>query len=172
MKSFAHLTAFLSLLLSGAMFGFFYAWVCSTMWGLDAAPPTVSIQAMQAMNASVRNSVFAPAFFGTPVALLLAAGVAYAVRSNVSAAAFALAAVVYLFGVFAVTMLVNVPMNQALAAIDVASARDQAERLWQDYSVPWQAWNAARAVAAGVALLLTGIGLKVMGSRGTTAGGT
>lgn len=56
-------------LLSGAIFGFFYAWVCSTMWGLDAADPRVAISAMQAMNASVRNIVFAPAFFGTPVAL-------------------------------------------------------------------------------------------------------
>ena len=65
------------LVLSAAIFGFFYAWVCSTMWGLDAAPPLVAVQAMQAMNASVRNAVFAPAFFGTPAVLLLAAGGAY-----------------------------------------------------------------------------------------------
>ena len=32
-----------SLLLGGAIFGFFYAWVCSTMWGLDAADPFVAI---------------------------------------------------------------------------------------------------------------------------------
>lgn len=28
---------YLSLLATGAIFGFFYAWVCSMMWGLDAA---------------------------------------------------------------------------------------------------------------------------------------
>lgn len=60
-----YLFAFLSLMLSGAIFGFFYAWVCSTMWGLDRAAPQVAIQAMQTMNASVRNAVIAPAFFGT-----------------------------------------------------------------------------------------------------------
>ncbi|WP_312895093.1 MULTISPECIES: hypothetical protein [Rhizobium] len=27
-----------SVVFSGAIFGFFYAWVCSTMWGLDRAP--------------------------------------------------------------------------------------------------------------------------------------
>lgn len=32
----------LTLLSIGAIFGFFYAWVCSTMWGLDATdPPSV-----------------------------------------------------------------------------------------------------------------------------------
>ena len=49
----------LSVVFSGAIFGFFYAWVCSTMWGLDATDPRVAIQAMQAMNGSVRNAVFA-----------------------------------------------------------------------------------------------------------------
>ncbi len=38
--------AFLSLILSGAIFGFFYAWICSTMWGLDAADPVIAIKAM------------------------------------------------------------------------------------------------------------------------------
>ena len=69
--------AVLSLLHSGAIFGFFYAWVCSTMWGLDAADPDVAISAMQAMNASVRNPIFAQAFFGTPLLLLAAALVAW-----------------------------------------------------------------------------------------------
>ncbi len=31
--------AILALLFSGAIFGFFYAWVCSIMWGLDAPIP-------------------------------------------------------------------------------------------------------------------------------------
>ena len=62
-----------SILLCGAIFGFFYAWVCSTMWGLDQADPRVAIAAMQAMNASVRNIVFFPAFFLTPVVLALTA---------------------------------------------------------------------------------------------------
>lgn len=62
----ARLLPLASLLLAAAIFGFFYAWVCSTMWGLDAADPAIAIQAMQAMNASVRNAVFFPAFFLTP----------------------------------------------------------------------------------------------------------
>lgn len=54
---------FLSLLLFGAIFGFFYAWICSTMWGLDTLDAN---SAIAAMNISVRNGVFMPAFLGTP----------------------------------------------------------------------------------------------------------
>jgi uncharacterized membrane protein len=67
----------LSLLGIGAIFVFFYAWVCSTMWGLDATDPHVAIAAMQAMNASVRNAVFFPAFFLTPILLGLTAAIAW-----------------------------------------------------------------------------------------------
>ena len=50
------------------------------MWGLDDADPRVAIAAMQAMNGSVRNAVFFPAFFLTPVVLGLAAALAWRER--------------------------------------------------------------------------------------------
>ena len=95
MKQLTFAVILLSLTLSAAIFGFFYAWVCSTMWGLDAADPRVAIGAMQAMNASVRNAVFAPIFFGTPFALAAAAALLLTGRQRRSAAAFAAAAIVY-----------------------------------------------------------------------------
>ncbi|MCY4440783.1 MAG: hypothetical protein OXE53_11320, partial [Deltaproteobacteria bacterium] len=81
--------AVLSLLFSGAVFGFFYAWVCSTLWGLDITDPNVAIVAMQAMNANVRNWVFAPAFFGTPVVLAATALVAWVSAERRAALLFA-----------------------------------------------------------------------------------
>ena len=84
--------AFAGLLLAGGIFGFFYAWICSTMWGLDAADPRVAIAAMQAMNASVRNAVFAPAFFGTPLVCALAAFAAFQAGHKGATRAFAAAA--------------------------------------------------------------------------------
>ncbi len=53
-------TGLLAIVFAGAIFGFFYAWVCSTMWGLDATDPRIAIAAMEAMNASVRNAVLRP----------------------------------------------------------------------------------------------------------------
>jgi uncharacterized membrane protein len=60
---FSTLISLHSLLLCGAIFGYFYAWICPTPWGLDQIDPNTAITAMQAMNASVRNVVFAPVFF-------------------------------------------------------------------------------------------------------------
>jgi len=149
-------TALLALLATGAIFGFFFAWVCSTMWGLDGADPRVAIEAMQAMNASVRNPVFALAFFGAPVFLAAAAAVAWAARAGSVARLFGLACALYLAGGLALTMLANVPMNVALAAVTIPADAAAAGALWSDYSAEWQAWNTARTVVCAVVLLLVG----------------
>ena len=156
------LSSLLSLLLSGAIFGFFYAWICSTMWGLDAADPRVAIAAMQAMNASVRNAVFAPAFFGTPLVLAVTAALALLAGYRRAALAFALAAGVYALGGLVLTATVNVPMNEALATVVVPADIGEAEAIWNDYSRPWQAWNITRTIASGTALLLTGVALMLL----------
>ena len=148
-----------SIMFSGAIFGFFYAWVCSTMWGLDQADPRVAIAAMQAMNASVRNAVFFPAFFLTPLVLGVTATVLSVGRQRASGRWFAAAAFVYLvFGLF-LTMAINVPMNEVLAEIGIPDDVEAARQIWQDYSVRWQFWNQMRTVASGLALVLASIGV-------------
>lgn len=169
MMLFLYPLALLSLLLSGGIFGFFYAWVCSTMWGLDAAHPAIAIEAMQAMNASVRNVVFAPAFFGTPLALIATAILAWLASARRAALLFGGAGLLYLFGGMILTMTVNVPMNEALAAVSVPEDAVEAARIWQDYSGPWQFWNVVRTIVSGITLLLTGIALVAVGSAAKTA---
>lgn len=154
--------ALLSLLLASALFGFFYAWVCSTMWGLDAADPRVAIRAMQAMNASVRNAVFAPAFFGTSIALLITTITLFKASHRNAALWFAAATLlVALLGVV-LTIAINVPMNEALAQITVPDDIEAARQIWLDYSPKWQFWNQMRTLATGAAVLCIGIGfLKI-----------
>lgn len=147
----------LSLLLTGAIFGFFYAWVSSTMWGLDAIDAGTAIAAMQGMNASVRNWVFFPAFFLTPVVLAVTALIARPV-SRPAFGLFLAAALVYAVGGLALTMLVNVPMNETLAAAGHPASPEQAAEIWDAYSGRWQLWNQVRTVASGLALLLAGWG--------------
>ena len=156
-----------SLVLSAAIFGFFYAWVCSTMWGLDTADPRIAIAAMQAMNTSVRNALFAPAFFGTPLALGLTASLLFAQRFRLSAVAFALAAALYTGFCLILTLGVNVPMNEALAAAAIPQDVASAEVIWQGYSQPWQFWNQLRTIASGLTFLaaLSGLSLYKDASR-------
>ncbi len=149
-----------SILGAGAIFGFFYAWVCSTMWGLDTAPPAVAIEAMQAMNASVRNGVFAASFFGTPVILCMTAALALSVGNRRAAGVFSAAAMLYVMGGFLVTMGLAVPMNQALGEIALPLSQGEAAAIWADYSPRWQLINITRTIACGGVLVLTGIGYR------------
>lgn len=163
MPTLLRLSAFTSLLLSGAIFGFFYAWICSTMWGLDVIDPRIAIAAMQAMNASVRNAVFAPAFFATPFVLILTGGIAWRMQHHRPAILFALAGVVYLLGGMVLTIAVNVPMNVALGQITIPDDIAVAQQIWDDYSPDWQRYNIIRTILSGLALLMTGIGIFQLG---------
>ncbi|MGQ2902397.1 MAG: anthrone oxygenase family protein [Neoaquamicrobium sediminum] len=156
--------AVMSILFCGAIFGFFYAWVCSTMWGLDATDPRVAIAAMQAMNGSVRNAVFFPAFFLTPVVLAVTAAMFFLRGRKAPAGWFVAAALVYLVCGLLLTMSVNVPMNEALAVVAVPGDIEAARTIWQDYSERWQFWNQVRTAASGLSLALAAIGL-VQGGR-------
>lgn len=155
----------LSLLSIGAIFGFFYAWMCSTMWGLDALDPKIAIVAMQAMNASVRNAVFFPAFFLTPVILAMTAFIAAIQHRRHSAILFAAAATIYVAGALLVTAMVNVPMNETLAGVVIPTDSEAARDLWQTYSAPWQFWNTLRTLVSGLCLILTGLAIYLLNQR-------
>ncbi len=64
----------------GLMAGFFYAYACSVMVGLDRVDDRTFIVTMQWINATVRNVAFAPAFFGSLLLTIAAAVVAVVFR--------------------------------------------------------------------------------------------
>ena len=152
-----------AVLLVGAISGFFYAWLCSTMWGLDAADPRVAILAMQAMNDSVRNAVFFPAFFLTPVVLGVAALLALREGKRWAAVLLGSAALVYLVGGIGVTGLINVPLNEGLAVTDIPDDPSEAARFWSDYSQPWQTANMVRTIASFASFALASAALVLIG---------
>ena len=64
----------------------------------------------------------------------------------------------YLFGTILVTMVFNVPRNEALAAVD--PARAERARLWAGYVTGWTAWNHVRTAAALAAAASLTIALR------------
>lgn len=158
--------AYSTVIVTGAIFGFFYAWVCSTMWGLDTLDPNAAIDAMNAMNISVRNAVFMPAFFGTPILLIITAALAWIAQARAAAYLFAGAAALYLLGAFAPTANINVPMNEALKLVQTPLPSSEAQQVWSSYSADWQVANVARTVVSAVCLLLALIGLRLLPRNG------
>ncbi len=153
-----------SLLLMGAIAGFFYAYACSVMIGLAAVDAGTAIRAMQGINATVRNIYFAPAFFGPPVIALLTVWVAYRQGRRAMARWYAAAALVYSVGGLLLTIRINVPMNEALALAGVPADNDGAVRLWAEYAGPWGFWNLMRTLLSFVAMGCCGIGLSFLQS--------
>jgi uncharacterized membrane protein len=166
MQSLAVAVTFVALLLSGAIAGFFYAYSCSVMWGLDTSDPRAAIDAMQRINIVVRNAAFFPAFFGTPVVALAAAGLWLSQGRRDVALLLALAAAIYLVGAFLTTLAVNVPMNEALGRTAIPTDAEAAAAIWRDYSAPWTRWNHVRTAASLAALAMVGWALHLGGRAG------
>jgi uncharacterized membrane protein len=155
----------LTLILTGAIAGFFYAYTSSVMRGLDAIPAAHAIVAMQGINATVRNWIFAPAFFGAPVAAVVTGALLQWLHLKRAALLMFLAAVIYIAGAFLPTLLVNVPMNETLAMVTVPADPQAADHLWREYSAPWTWWNTLRTLFSLASLLLVGLAIFVSARR-------
>ncbi len=143
----------------GLVAGTFFAFSTFVMKALGNLPPPQGIAAMQSINVVVINRWFMTAFFGT-------AGVCVAVmivslqRWHDPGTAYSLAGgVLYLVGTVLVTILFNVPRNNALAA--VAPHTSEAAALWASYLSGWTAWNHVRTIAALAASALFTIAFRL-----------
>ena len=142
----------LAVLATGLISGFFYAYACSVTLGLALLPDEQYVEAMQAINATVRNAVFAFSFFGAVLFLLLALAVHLPRLRSRRFLLLAIAAVLYIGGGFMVTFLVNVPMNEELARVGEA-APAALSRARVEYEGPWNFWNGVRTLFSSLAFL-------------------
>lgn len=145
----------------GLIAGVFFAFSTFVMKALSRIPPAHGIGAMQSINVVVINPWFMTAFLGTAV-VCVSLAVASFVTWGPRAAVYELAgSLIYLVGTFLVTLVFNVPRNNALAGVDPAS--DDGAKLWTGYLTSWTAWNHVRTVAALLAMVLLIIALRSSG---------
>ncbi len=159
----AKILSFIQLILLAAIFGFFYAYACSAMWGLDVIDARAAIEAMNGINTVVRNAVFAPAFFGPIPMGIIGVILLWLVRLKRPALWFAFAVLTYICGAFLVTMSVSVPMNRELLSMPIPADLQDATKIWGDYSGAWQFWNWVRTGFSGLALVFASIGIFSLG---------
>lgn len=116
------------------------------------------VEAMQVINREVFRWVFMALFLGMAAVSLVISGYAAISLSGPAGTLILLSGLVYLFGCFGVTVLFNVPMNEALAGMDLAAEATQS--YWTGTYLPrWTFWNSVRTIACGLSamLLLTGL---------------
>jgi len=134
---------------SGLMAGLFFIFSNTIMTALAQVDARAGMGVMQAINKVILNPVFLGIFLGVGLLSAILIGQAFLGRGSWLAAA---GGATYLIGVIMVTMLANVPMNDALLA--ASPAQDSGLALWQDYLVRWTWWNHVRTIANSVAHLL------------------
>jgi uncharacterized membrane protein len=148
---------------AGLIAGVFFAFSSFVMRALARLAPPHGIAAMQSINAVVLNPVFLGTFLGT-AALCMVLGVAAVLEwSSPAAPALLAGAVLYLVGTLLVTVVCNVPRNEALARVEPGGMGS--DRLWQDYLRSWTGWNHVRTVSALAAAAAFTIALDLTGSR-------
>ena len=137
---------FASALGAGLIAGVFFAFSSFVMGALARLPAAHGIAAMQSINSVVINPVFLGVMFGTGAACigLIAAAL---LRWQAPGSAYLLAAgAVYLAGCILVTMVCNVPRNNALDALDPNTADAAAQ--WSTFVPAWTTWNHVRMAAS------------------------
>lgn len=138
--------------------GVFLAFSDFIMRALSLTSGQGGAEAMQSINREVFRWVFMTLFLG--LAAVSLALIVHAALSLTGPAATLVGAagLVHLLGCFGVTVAFNVPMNEALAAMD--ASQDATRAYWAGTYLPrWTIWNTVRTLACvlSAALLLMGL---------------
>jgi uncharacterized membrane protein len=142
----------------GLIAGVFFAFSTFVMPALARLQPTQGIAAMQSINITAINPLFMLALFGTAVICLFLGVFALLKWHQPSSIYLLVGSLLYLIGTILVTMVFNVPLNDALAAVKPDSP--EGAELWTKYLANWTLWNHVRTIAALAAAGLLTIALR------------
>ncbi|WP_439124280.1 anthrone oxygenase family protein [Marivita sp.] len=138
--------------------GVFLAFSDFIMRSLSLTGGHGGVEAMQVINREVFRWVFMAMFLGMAAVSLIIAGYGAFGLSGTAGTLILMAGLVYLIGCFGVTVFFNVPMNEALAGMEMSSGTTHDYWL-QTYVPQWTFWNSVRTIACvtSSALLLFGL---------------
>lgn len=127
----------------GLIGGLYFAFSAFIMRALGEIDRAAGIAAMNSINTAILRSAFMPLFLGTTLACAALVVYGFIQVGSPRGPLLIAGGLVYVIGMFVVTMAFNVPLNNALLG---GGERDVAT--WQRYLVTWTRWNHVRTVAS------------------------
>ncbi|HUQ09705.1 MAG TPA: anthrone oxygenase family protein [Steroidobacteraceae bacterium] len=124
--------------------GVYFAFSAFIMTALRDAGQA-GIAAMNSINRVILRSAFMPFFLGTTLASAALAVIGLLNLGDAGSICLIAGGLLYLAGMFGVTMLCNVPLNDALLNVTTESRTGTA--IWNDYLRRWTRWNHVRTVS-------------------------
>ncbi|MES2730580.1 MAG: anthrone oxygenase family protein [Bacteroidota bacterium] len=135
--------------------GLLYGYSCSVNLGLGRLPDAEYLAAMQSINSAIQNPLFFASFLGSLLLLPLSTYLHYAQPASTRFWFLLAATTVYLLTVFGVTVLGNVPLNEALESFNLpqASSDDIAIQRAR-FEKPWNYLHTMRTIGATLTIVL------------------
>ncbi len=135
--------------------GIFYTFTCSVNSGLRKLPDREYLSAMQSINKEILNPLFFMNFLGALLLLPISSWLHYRDGDSSRFVLLLIATLVYVTGVFGVTILGNVPLNNVLAGINLsASTVEEISKLRIHFEVPWNRLHTIRTISSTISLVL------------------
>jgi uncharacterized membrane protein len=134
---------------TGLVAGVFCGFSTFVMRALAALPPAQGVAAMNAINANAVRPAFMLVFAGSAVVCAVIAVVTFVLWPDTGTVELLLGSGLYLFGVFGLTMVANVPRNDALGRLEPGTP--EAAAYWPAYVREWTMWNHVRTAASAAA---------------------
>ena len=142
----------------GVMAGVYFTFSAVIMPALERIGPAPGTLTMNSVNVTILGSLFMPLFYATTLASLALAVISLAHWRDPAAITLAAAGILYVLGMFGVTVVFNVPLNNALMAVEPGSSTTAG--VWAHYLKDWTVWNHVRTCASLVAAILFVVALR------------
>lgn len=146
MASLNYILALLAIIGTGLIAGTFFIFSVAIMTAFRRLPGSEGMAAMQSINVVIQNPIFLGVFMGTALLSLVLAGMSVWNWAAPHTYYVLAGAAFYVIGSFMLTVVFNVPLNNALDAADATTASGQ--EVWQTYLTDWTFWNHVRTVAS------------------------
>ena len=151
---FQDITLILTGITTALMAGLFFSYSVSVSWGLGKLADHEYLQAMQSINREILNPIFFACFFGALITLPIATFQQYH-HSQTAFFMLLSASFFYIIGVFGITSIFNVPLNNKLDLLDLSNATQNSIREMRDsFEISWNFWNTVRTFSAVISITL------------------
>lgn len=141
-------------LLTGLLAGVFFTWTNAITPGIGRLNDIAYLQAFQHMNRTIINPLFYIVIIGP---LFLAPLSAYVYKSSPRIMIWIIlgSSIIYFLGVFAVTMLGNIPLNVMLDHTDLVKINTEgAKHLRESFETKWNQLHLIRTISSSTSFLL------------------
>lgn len=143
----------LTTLLTGLLAGIFFTWTNAVTPGIGHLDDINYLRAFQNMNQSIVNPLFLIVFLG-PVLLSFVTVYLYKSNHHYILWLLLLAAIIYLIGVFLITIMGNIPLNNLLDKTDLTNITlEDAKSLRDQFEVKWNFLHLIRTITATLSFL-------------------